>query len=233
MPRAETALIAYSGIVTAALAWLLLSGAAPSRNASFDTIEVNRIDLREPDGTLRMAIASRGRFPGAIYGGVEHPHPGRTDSAGMIFYNDEGNENGGLIFGGRKADGKVTNFGHLSFDQYGQDQVAALEQREAEGSRDAGLTISDRPDAPLDFALADRIHAAPPAERARLLAEARASGRFGHPRLFLGKDEARASLVALRDADGRERLRLRVGAGGDAAIEFLDADGKVVKTERP
>ena len=43
----------------------------------------------------------------------------------MIFYNDEGSENGGLIFGGRKNEkGEVVDSGgNLSFDKYGANQI--------------------------------------------------------------------------------------------------------------
>jgi hypothetical protein len=37
--------------------------------------------------------------------------------------NDEGTEMGGLIFGGQKdSKGEIHHEGHLSFDQYDQDQ---------------------------------------------------------------------------------------------------------------
>jgi len=39
--------------------------------------------------------------------------------------------------------------------------------------------------------------------------------------------------LALRDGMGRVRLRLRVTQAGTAVIEFLDAAGKVVRTETP
>jgi hypothetical protein len=38
-------------------------------------------------------------------------------------------------------------------------------------------------------------------------------------------------LVALRDAKGQVRLRMRVTEAGSASIEFLDETGKVIKTE--
>lgn len=227
------ALIVYSGLVTGVLCWILLTGAAASHSARFDTIEVHRIDLREDDGTIRMIIASRDHFPGVIVHGQERPHPGRADAAGMIFYNDEGTENGGLIFGGQKTAGKVTNFGHLSFDQYEQDQVVNLEQTEEGGKRYGGLTISDYPDAPIDFDQADQLSRLSPAQRATAIEKLRASGAFGRHRVFIGKSDERDALVALQDGEGRVRLRLRVTAEGGAAIEFLDRQGKVVKTDSP
>jgi hypothetical protein len=225
---ASRALIAYSGVLTAACAWLLLGGASAVR--SFDTIDVHRINLREDDGTIRMVISDRGHFPGLILHGREHPHPGRSDSAGMIFFNDEGTENGGLIFGGARTDGRVTSFGHLSFDQYDQDQIVALEQTEADGQRSGGLTVNDMPDAPLDLDAGARLLKLPPEQRRAEVARLRASGALGQPRGFFGKDEARDALLVLRDAQGHARLQLRVSAAGAASIDFLDPAGKIVRS---
>ena len=57
---------------------------------------------------------------------------------GIIFFNDEGTENGGLTFtgsccadtisvttGGRCAKGNYAASTHMSFDQFNQDQVLA------------------------------------------------------------------------------------------------------------
>ena len=151
----------------------------------------------------------------------------------MIFFNDEGTENGGLIFGGAKKNGVVSSEGHLSFDQYEQDQVVNLEQTEANGQRSAGLGIADRPDQALDFEGLSKLEAQPdsPAKQAEL-ARLAASGAFGQQRLFLGKTDGNA-VLALRDAKGRKRLVLKVEPSGEASIQFLDETGKVVRTVTP
>jgi hypothetical protein len=230
---ANRALIIYSAVMTAALVWTLLSGAGTWPSSHFDVLDVQRINLREADGTLRMVVASRDRFPGAYVHGQEKPHPTRSDVAGLIFINDEGTENGGLIFSGSKSKGRVDGSGHLSFDQYDQDQVVTLEQTEEDGRRAAGLTIADRPDSALNFDAVNQLESLPKAEHAAKLKEMLERGDFGYHRLFVGKTEDRDALVALRDAKGRVRLRMRVTAAGAASIEFLDATGKVVKTEGP
>jgi hypothetical protein len=228
---ANRALLVYSAILTGAVAWSLLSGAASATHARFDVIDVHRINLREADGTLRMVLASRDRFPGVLWHGQEKPHPDRGDVAGLIFMNDEGTENGGLIFSGAKQHGKVDGSGHLSFDQYEQDQVVTLEQTEEDGQRAAGLTIADRPDAPLDFGAVRQLDSLTAEERAKRLQGMRDSGEFGYRRVFVGKTEDHDSLIALRDAKGRVRLRLRVTAAGAAAIEFLNEAGDIVKPD--
>lgn len=47
--------------------------------------------------------------------------------------------------------------------------------------------------------------------------------------MFVGKNTDRSAAVMLADAEGHPRLNLRVEAGGQASIEFLDRDGKVTR----
>ena len=151
-------------------------------------------------------------------------------SAGIIFYNDEGTENGGLIFGGTNKGGQVENYGHLSFDQYEQDQVVVLEQDEENGGRRAGLSFFDRPDAALPWDLVPKENT--PEGHAAFEKLAKAGG-FGHPRLFIGKTDGHTSTVSLRDEKGRPRLVITVTADGKASIDFLDESGKTVRTLTP
>lgn len=225
------ALVIYAAVVSTVL---LCGAAAYVSSDRFKTIDVERINVREPDGTLRMVISNRTSFPGAIVQGKEMAHAGRADTAGMLFFNDEATENGGLIFGGKRGtDGKVKAFGHLSFDQYEQDQVINIDQTEHGDRRSAGLGINDRPAHSLDYAEFARIEALPagPAKDAAYK-RLEAQGAFGARRLYLGKADNDAVLT-MRDAEGRKRLVLTVTAAGDASIQFLDAQEKVVRTVTP
>jgi hypothetical protein len=55
---------------------------ADREKTKFGEIAVLRLNIVEPDGTLRMVISDKARFPGIILHGTEHPHPNRK-SAGM------------------------------------------------------------------------------------------------------------------------------------------------------
>src|SRR5450432_581455 len=94
---AQRLLAIYSATLTGVLAILLLTGAA--KKPRFDEIDVQRINVVEPDGTLRMVISNHARLPGIIVRGKEQQFA--RPQAGVLFYNDEATENGGLIFGGR------------------------------------------------------------------------------------------------------------------------------------
>lgn len=234
-------LILYSGVLTLACAGSLTSTAIAGQSAPapakqvFGEIDVQRINVREPNGTLRMVISNSATTPGIIMRGVERPHPSGRRSAGMLFFNDEGSETGGLSFGGqRDAQGRVSGGGHLSFDQYEQDQVIQLTQNESGGRRWAAMVVNDRPDAPLDFDLAQRISAMPEgAERTAAIQRVMADGTFGRQRVYVGKTRDRESVVLLSDANARPRIRMRVAPDGNSAIDFLDENGAVVRSLTP
>lgn len=211
----------WQGLVTgAAVTIAAVTLIAATKPQKFGTIDVERINVREPDGTLRLVIASKGRFPGAFYKGEEIARPDRAFAAGMLFMNDEGTENGGLIWAGKKDGDKVNGGASLTFDRYENDQTLQLLQTD-NGTRDsAALIISDR-GAESMFTKADGKAAIRPGASA------------GAPRLFVGKSRDKASVVMLQDATGKPRLMLKVAPDGGAAIDFLDDTGKVVKTIGP
>ncbi|MNH59911.1 hypothetical protein D3C73_117870 [compost metagenome] len=67
---AQKALIAYSGVLTAVFVGVMVSGAVSGAGpARFTEIDVQRINVREPDGTLRMVISNQTAFPEIPYRG--------------------------------------------------------------------------------------------------------------------------------------------------------------------
>jgi hypothetical protein len=214
----------------------LLTGAkAPP--TKFEEIDVGRINIREPDGTLRLVISNRSQFPGSPkQGGTEMPRPDRKTVAGMLFVDDEGEENGGLIQRGKLgADGKAEAGLSLTFDRYHQDQVLQLLHSEKGGRASSAFAINDEPDSTV-FSLDDRvkalkaIEALPPEEAKAAMQKLREEGKLSTNRLRIFTTYDRASAITLSDARGRRRLMLMVSADGKPSIEFLDENGKVAKT---
>jgi hypothetical protein len=73
---AQRFLMIYSGVLTAVFAVTLLGGlVAQPQKPKFDEIDVQRINVYEPDGTLRTVISNKARFPGLIIRGKEYRHP--------------------------------------------------------------------------------------------------------------------------------------------------------------
>jgi hypothetical protein len=220
----------YSGVLTVAFAVAVLAGFAESRQKqTLDEITVHRINIVEPDGTLRMTISNKADFPGIIIKGKETPHPDRS-TAGMLFFNDEGTENGGLIFGGNKDKaGKVTSYGHLSFDQYEQDQVFSIDTDQQDAARTSELRMIDEPDYPLteDLAAAARIEKLPKDQQQAAWKQLRAGKGHAQTRILLGRLDDRSVALRLKDVEGRDRIVIRVEPDGSPMLQFLDAQGNV------
>ena len=163
--------------------------------------EAERVDIVETDGTVRLAISNTACAPDPVFEGQTFQRDG-GNSAGLTFYNNEGDECGGLVYGGRHVDDGYAAGAALLFDQFRQDQVVGISHEDTNGRRRAGVSVWDRPDEPLP-----------------------AMG--GATRLFIGKTVEGSASVELRDAQGRVRLRLSVTGDGTAGLEFLDASGEV------
>jgi hypothetical protein len=215
-----TPLIAGLGLIAARQA------ASPQR---FGEITIERMNVVDADGTLRLVISNKDRMhPGVIDGRtIERSRP----VAGLIFFNDRGDEVGGLTFTGREVDGRPQASAGLMFDQFRQDQTIGLSYADRAGQRTAGFQVWDRSDRPLSE-LVEQLNAAnrmaDPAAREQAIAAARASAPPGPRRVFVGKVPDGSASVSLADADGRPRLLMTVEADGNPRIEFLEADGKII-----
>jgi hypothetical protein len=225
----------YAIVITALLGTVSLAAfRQASQKQKFTEIDVERINVVEKDGKLRMVISNRDRSIGPIYKGKPFGYKGGT-RPGIIFFNDEGTENGGLTFTGkREPDGTFRSSSGFSFDQYNQDQVVYLQYNDNNGRRNMGLTIADRADADIYDLVAERdsiVKAVPEAAAQRAALEKWAAPRNGvplfAPRVYVGRDVTKAALVNLSDRNGKPRLRLMVDSLGTPSLEFLDAAGTV------
>lgn len=221
----------YSGVLTVVFAVTVFDGfSSPAQKSTFDEIYVRRINVVEPDGTLRMVLSDKTRFPGLIVKGKEYPHEDRK-TAGILFFDDEGTEDGGLIFGGMKdKDGKVQTLGHLSFDQYMQDQVLTLDAAEENGQRTAGIGIWDRGNYPItdEIGVSTRIQKLPESEQKLEWDKFFAVHPGNAQRVYLGRAGNHGVALRLKDEQGRDRIVLRVNPDGSPVLQLLDANGKEI-----
>jgi hypothetical protein len=199
-----------------------------SGKQKFEEIDVERINIVEKDGQVKLVIANKARLPGPgnIVSGKFFQRQG-LKLPGILFYNEKGDESGGLQYGSAEQDGKYLAGSLLAFDQYGGDQVVGMQYEEANSKRKAGFHVWDRPDVSSEeqnknFDDAHKLKPGP--ERDKLMQQA-----VGSERVFVGRSGDRSANVTLFDANSRPRLRLSVGPDGDPKLEFLDAAGKVTQ----
>ena len=121
-----------------------LRGSQPER---FEEIDVQRINIVESDGRVKMVITNQERFPDGVMDGRTFE---RTEKyPGIVFYNSDGDESGGLTFRTLRLPDGVEANASLNFDQYKQDRTLQLFYGEYQEQRTAGLAIFDPPDVPL------------------------------------------------------------------------------------
>ena len=204
MQRSQQFLVLYSGVLTVAFAATALLAFGPWRTGDFRELTVERLNVVEPDGTLRMVISNHDLIPGIIVRSEERALD--RSQAGMLFYNDEGSEVGGLIFGGhRNAEGEVVDSGvSLSFDKYESNQIVSLYGVDDSKNKFAGLSVADSP-----------------------------SGSEVNRRIWLGRGEDGIATLALMDADGNKRLLMQVEPDGQVKFSVLDAEGNVIQNVLP
>jgi hypothetical protein len=210
--------------------FLLTAFTLQNRPQKFQEITVERINVVEKDGSLRLVISNNERSPGPIERGKAFGYPGGS-RGGLIFYNEEGTENGGLIFSGKKENGKVSAYGSLTFDQYDRDQTLALQYGDEDGKRRAGLAINDYSTDTTSLLFDQKWKAMEKLPDGSAKTETRQQLRQQGPkfRLFAGRGRSGSSLVQLGDGEGRIRLQLAVDLAGNAKIEFLDEKGNVTR----
>lgn len=226
---------AYSVGITALLALMWFSGFRhPDQKQRFDEIDVERLNVVTADGKYAVVISNAARMPGNVMAGKEYP---RNDSrgAGLLFYNPQGDEVGGLIFDASRKDDTVDAFGQLSLDRFGSDQVVALRYVEDPSDWTAGLQVShfERNELYEWFAAKDSISklptAAQDAANGALRERFAREGKWEVPRVFVG-ERGQTAILEMRDTHGRRRIRLAIDTSDTPHLEFLDAKGKIVRS---
>jgi hypothetical protein len=198
-------------LVIGVWALLIRSFAAPSAAdtaklaapATSDEISVKRLNIVGEDGKPRLILANAEHLPGAIIAGEELPRAIRP--AGILFYNENGTECGGLGISKAK-DGTEQRTVTFDYTQQETDGIAMLRRERADKSYTTGFMPFDR--LPLD-------------------SDVRWVGSGGTLRVSILDDSQDAKII-LADPSGKERIRLSVDRAGIAKFEILDASGKPV-----
>lgn len=201
----------------------------------FEEIEVERLNIIEKDGQLKMVISNKERqHPGIIDGKTIPRSEGR--SPGIIFFNAKGDECGGLIFDSTQTGDQSENFGLLTFDKFRQDQTIGLQHTEKNGQYFAGLVVWDRPDTLLSEVLDEfdalEIMIEGP-EKQAAMKKLKERGEFGITRTVVGKDKDKTALIMLADPKGQPRLKISVDVQGNPRLDFLDETGQVTYSLPP
>ena len=202
-------------------------------------LEAQKVNIREADGTLKASLSNSAGF--REFGRVND----NVTFSGLMFYNEEGEEEGGLVYDGKAIAGGQRASAGLTFDQYRQDQNVYLhhdEHKDAQGSSISdGLAVNARPDftqAKEEYQIYDRLQKLPPEQRDEEGLKAAQAGKVMSQRLFLGVRRGVKNGVAFDDTGliirnkwGRNSIRLFVDNENKPHLQFYDDVGKAIAYE--
>ncbi len=227
---------AYAILSSLLFAVLIFTAFRSPKIVDFDQINAHRINIRETNGTIRLAISNTDEFPGGTIGGVELKYRNGHRGAGLLFYNDDGDENGGLVYETRVVNGVPEANSTIRFDHFRQQEAVGLNYEQQGDKKESGLLVWDQPNAPLT---GDMARALNDIQAMKDTAAQRAAYKqfqqkydpaFGHftQRVFVGRTRNDDAAVLLMDKKGKPRIRLAVDSTNAASLQFLNDSGKVV-----
>lgn len=193
----------------------------------FEEISVQRINIVAPDGSTRLVLTNDELCPAPIVDGQRFSRTG-GGRTGMLFYNERGDECGGLIFAGDEPRSGAQAHAMLAFDHFRDDQAVALVYGRHGDSTTYGVETWDHDRPPLSewAPQVEAVQAMPEGpERDAASAEL---PPWGQTRVFLGKQGGTVSL-SINDRAGRPRIVLGLDEDDEPHLDFLDRNGNLVR----
>ncbi|NLN96352.1 MAG: hypothetical protein GX128_09320 [Bacteroidales bacterium] len=206
-------------------------------NQKFSEIDVERINIVEKDGTIKMIITNVEHFPsGNDMVNGKPTNANREKTAGMLFFNDDGMEAGGLVYSGEKNDDDHVAGAIFTFDQYDGDQVVNLIMQDIKQGDNRfvlnGIGFNDRlPTESISTFLEKQkeFEGLSPEEIQSKVKEYSEQGMIGGvTRVFLGKAESQHNGLFLFDDRGMPRAMFYVDKENNAVLKFFDEELNVI-----
>lgn len=228
--------------IATALGMVILATSAfrKSGNQRFNEIDVERINIVEKDGTVKMIITNVAKFPnGNDKINSRGTNETRKKRSGMLFFNEDGIECGGFIYDGeKKANGHSSGLS-LTYDQYNGDQVMQLlTQDYKEGDKrmvSSSLVFNDRPAAESQqraneiMKELDALSKTDPQAMEKKYNDYLAQGLIGgSPRVMLGKTKSQNNGLFLFDDKGMPKAMFYVDKDNKAKLDFYDDKGEII-----
>lgn len=228
--------------IATAIGTVVLANSAfkKSGNQRFSEIDVERINIIENDGTVKMIITNVDKFPnGTTKINGRNTNETRKKRSGMLFFNEDGIECGGFIYDGEKKENGHSSGLSLTYDQYNGDQVMQLlNQDYQEGDKrfvSSSLVFNDRPsketqerNAEISKELA-ALRKEDPKLMQQKYKEYEAQGLIGGaPRVMLGKTRSQNNGLFLFDDKGMPKAMFYVDKNNTAKLDFYDDKGEVI-----
>ena len=198
-------------------------------------INAEQINIIGKDGKPRLSLFNEDHIPNVLFRGevILEGHRQKDNIAGMLFFNPDGTEVGGLIYGNDvDPNGNQTAGMSLTFDQFEQDQVLQLLYTKDGDNQQYGIHLFDRPNKTIKEQ-AEAVEEALKIEDQELQNKTIDAIYAGNvPRAFFGKKNETIS-VELYDKNYQPRLKMYLDQNGEPHIDFLNEQGEVTYSIPP
>ncbi|GAB3021379.1 hypothetical protein GCM10027051_28320 [Niabella terrae] len=221
----------YAIISSLAILFLFYSFTVKDRQLTTDEITAKKINIIGEDGSLRLVLSNEDRQHSGIVAGRKLP--ARQRPAGLIFFNNQGDECGGLIYEVSGDGQDTTNEMILTMDNYHDDQVVQILNKEIyrDGSPriTRGLQFNEYPEGTSLMSRYDRYKEIEKIRDSSLRSEkitAIHSREEARKRLFIGRNADETTGLFLYDQQGRPRMKIYLDSTGAPRMEILDVQGR-------
>lgn len=203
-----------------------------SQNLSFDEITAKKVSIVGEDNNPRIVLSNEVRqHSGRMFG---KDFPKRERPGGIIFFNNEGTESGGIISAVYDKDGKVNSGMSFTMDRMNNDQVIQIINNEmyenGEEKIQRGFLVSEFPKGAKFFNLHNEYEEIKKISDKKLRREKTLDllDREGaKKRIYLGKSFNNESGLTLYNKKGKPQIKVYVDKNGNPKFEYL-SNGKMV-----
>lgn len=214
-------------ILTLLVAYMLLS---KKSSEIIPEITTERLNIVDKTGNKYVVLSNPKKQALATQNGeVINPEQKERNTAGLLFFNEEGDEVGGLVYG---ID-SLGSYQLLTFDQHKNDQIMALRKDEylenGIWKKRYGLLLQERSDKPSKAIISElRIinNIKDSVLREKKLTEFYSVAENKAPqRLFLGRTYSENVGFYLMDKNNQVKLAIYVNSKGKPILQYVDSLG--------
>lgn len=230
----------FAAVTATGMLFVTTSAFKKNGNQRFNEIDVERINIIEKDGTVKMIITNVDRFPHGNDTINSRPtNEDRKKRSGMLFFNEEGIECGGFIYDGKKTENGHSSGLSLTYDQYDGDQVMQLMTTDyQQGDKrivSSGLAFNDRPKKESQLKTfkimqeLEELRKTNPETMREKYKQYEEQGLVGgSTRVMIGKNRSENNGLFLFDDKGFPRAMFYVDKENNAKLDFFDEKGNTI-----
>ncbi|MEO6820006.1 MAG: hypothetical protein ABI266_08790 [Ginsengibacter sp.] len=233
LERKVNFLIAYAAASTLLILFFAFSSfREKDKNEQFDELIVKKITVIGEDNLPRMVLSNEDRQHSGRMNGKDFPK--RERPSGIIFFNNQGDECGGLIYKTTEKDGKIVSGMSFTMDNYKDDQVIQILNDEyyADGKAfiERGISINQFPlgtNMDVRNKKLEELETIKDEKERKTKIRELMQKEGSVNRLFIGRTKGNSSGLFLSGPDGKPKMMIYVDEKGNPKIQTFNDKGEV------